>query len=351
MPSISQIVNVQISRETAAIAQAGFGVALIVGESAQSVFDVGEVVKTYTSLDEMVLDGFAVSDPEYLAAQRLMGQKNKPAKFLVGLVTLAADPEATSTWAAELGAIFQADSSWYALIPAEYGAQDLDAAAAYVATVDRIMAVTVHGADTLTNATSGIAHTLKTANHDRVAMFYHATATEQLAAASLGERLPMVPRTGTFKFKSLSGSPVSTLNPTEITNARAKNVNLYLSYGGTPIITEGVMASGEFIDVIIGTDWLKARIAENVFSRLANLPKVEYSDVGFSVVESAIREVLAAGVRNGIILDDETLTVNVPLKATIPVNDRAARILPDVTFTATLSGAVHFVQIRGTVSI
>ena len=126
---------------------------------------------------------------------------------------------------------------------------------------------------------------------------------------------------------------------------------MYLDYGGTAILSEGVVASGEYADVIIATDWLTARVTENVFQRLANLPKIPYSDVGFAVVESAIREVLAAAVRQGIILDDESLTVTVPRRVDISANDRANRILPNVTFTATLAGAVHKTMIRGTVSI
>lgn len=438
MPSINQIVDVQISRETRPVAQAGFGTALIVGESAQAVFDGDEVVREYTSVADMITDGFLSSDPEYLSAVRLMGQANRPQKFLVGLVTIGAseetltytgtltagtvsvsingrtitqdfltdevttldalatkiqaDPDvttatytdadntlviasaggdlavtslahgnftaagittsaSTSSWGAELAAILEANSSWYALIPARYSNADALAAADFISAQGRIMGITVWDGSAVTGAASGLAYTLFNSNYDRVAVYYSHVYGENLAAASLGERLPTLPGSGTFKFKSLSGSPVSPLSSSQITAARTKNVNLFLRYGSTAILTEGVTASGEFLDTIIGTDWLTARIAENVFSRLANMQKIPYSDVGFAVVESAIREVLAAGVRNGIILDDPGLTVTVPKRVDISANDRANRILPDVKFTANLAGAVHAVTIRGTVSI
>jgi len=438
MPSINQIVDVQITRQTAAVAQAGFGVTLIVGHTATSVFDSGELVKEYTAVADMLTDGFSSTSPEYLTAVRLMGQANKSQKFLVGVVTVGAtervydyvgtltsgtvtftvngtpvsqvfvtdqestmdalavalaananidsatwdDPEqtltitsnvglqtlvstalgdftsvtqttsaGTSTWAAELAAISEENDSWYVVIPARYSDSDAIAAADFASSKNRILAITLYDADTLTTATTGLAHTFSAAEYDRVATYWHQTFGEPLAAGSMGERLPTVPGSGTFKFKKVSGAVVSDLSSTQVTNAKAKNVNLLLSFGTNAVVTEGVVASGEFIDTIIGTDWLTARISENVFARLINLPKIPYSDVGFSIVESAIREVLAAGIRNGIILDDEGLTVNVLRRSEISSNDRANRLLPDITFTANLAGAVHFVQIRGTVSV
>lgn len=438
MPSINGIVDVQISRNTASVAQAGFGTALIVGESAATVFDENELVRTYTSAADMLTDGFLPTDPEYLAAVRFMGQKNKPQKFLVGLVTLGTSEEAvayvgaltsgtvsvsvngvnysqdfvtdqattmaalaakidadanvatatwddgtatltitsntgdlhivpvsngdftsagvtlaasTSSWGAELAAINEVNSDWFALLPARYSHSDAIAAADFVQSNDRIMGITVWDSAAVTNSGTDLAAALDTGGYDNVMVHYHPNYGEHQAASSLGERLALPPGNGTFKFKTFSGTPVYSLSASQIAAARAKNVNVYVSYGGNAILTEGVSASGEFTDAIIGIAWLKARLTENVFQRLASNPKIPYSDVGFSIVESAIREVLAQAIRNGVILDDETLSVSVPKLVDIPTNDRALRNLPDVTFTARISGAVHFVTIRGTVSV
>jgi hypothetical protein len=43
--------------------------------------------------------------------------------------------------------------------------------------------------------------------------------------------------------------------------------------------------------------------------------------------------------------------VFVPRAIDIPANDKANRILPDVTFTAILAGAVHSVQVNGTLAL
>ena len=43
-------------------------------------------------------------------------------------------------------------------------------------------------------------------------------------------------------------------------------------------------------------------------------------------------------------------TIQVPLSMTISPNDKANRILRDVYFTARLAGAIHVVQIQGTLT-
>ena len=58
---------------------------------------------------------------------------------------------------------------------------------------------------------------------------------------------------------------------------------------------------------------------------------------------------LRQGVLNGGINGDEDKTVNAPLASDVDSNDRASRLLPDITFSATLAGAIHKTVIRGTV--
>jgi hypothetical protein len=45
------------------------------------------------------------------------------------------------------------------------------------------------------------------------------------------------------------------------------------------------------------------------------------------------------------------VTVTVPLAASVLASDKAIRTLPNVTWTATRSGAIHKVLVQGTVSL
>ena len=64
-----------------------------------------------------------------------------------------------------------------------------------------------------------------------------------------------------------------------------------------------------------------------------------------------MRAVLDLGIANGGFAADPAPTVDAPLASAVSANDKAQRLLPDVTFTAVLAGAIHEVQVRGTVTV
>jgi hypothetical protein len=170
-------------------------------------------------------------------------------------------------------------------------------------------------------------------------------------AAWMGRQLTASPGASTWMFKTLDGISADSLSDTQSRIARAKNANTYESIGGVPITAEGKVASGEYIDIVKGVDWLHARLTERIFSRLVNLPKVPYTDAGVAVFETEIRAQLSDGVSAGLLANDPAPTVRTPLVRSIPFNDRAMRVLPEITFAATLAGAIHWVRVNGTVSV
>ena len=112
------------------------------------------------------------------------------------------------------------------------------------------------------------------------------------------------------------------------------------------------MVSGnEFIDVIVGRDWLAARIQESVYALLVNNDKVPFTDAGITMVGTQVKNELALGVNQGYLTDDPAPEVILPKAADVPPSDKAARFLPNVQFTATLAGAIQKVQIQGYISV
>jgi len=77
--SIEQIVDVQISRETATVTAAGFGRAMILSQHTKT----SNQIDIYSSLTA-VADDFDTTDPEYKAAAKLFGQAIKPADIAIG---------------------------------------------------------------------------------------------------------------------------------------------------------------------------------------------------------------------------------------------------------------------------
>ena len=168
-----------------------------------------------------------------------------------------------------------------------------------------------------------------------------------------GYMLPSDPGSETWKFKALAGVvpvPKTILTPTEEANALAKNANLYTPLAGVGHTHEGNMASGRFIDIQRGIDWIEARIAEEIANRVLNTPKVPYSDAGMAIFEGDIAKVLDLAVTNGIlgpILDGsgDFYRITIPKVATQLTADRAARTVKGITVQAQMAGAVHSLNI------
>lgn len=76
MANIDRIVNVQISLNTTGITQLGFSTVLVVGAHAHSL----SRVTSYTDVDEMLDDGFDVSEPMATSRKRRMNTRTTAAR-------------------------------------------------------------------------------------------------------------------------------------------------------------------------------------------------------------------------------------------------------------------------------
>jgi len=85
MGAIDQIVNIQISQQTAAVPQEGFGVPLIMGPSNR----FSDLVRYYTDPADMLADGFLTSDPEYVKCVEAFEQDLQPTQVGIGKYSAA----------------------------------------------------------------------------------------------------------------------------------------------------------------------------------------------------------------------------------------------------------------------
>lgn len=79
MAGLDDIVQMTLTTETQQISRAGFGTPLILGCSNR----FAELTRSYSKPSDMTADGFATTDPEYLAAQAVCSQNPKPPTFKV----------------------------------------------------------------------------------------------------------------------------------------------------------------------------------------------------------------------------------------------------------------------------
>jgi hypothetical protein len=57
---------------------------------------------------------------------------------------------------------------------------------------------------------------------------------------------------------------------------------VYTTRGGVNVTEDGVVASGEYIDIIRGIDWLESRLEVAIFTNLVNKRKIPYDDGGIA---------------------------------------------------------------------
>jgi hypothetical protein len=448
---ISTIVNVQISRETRAVTQAGFGVPLILTD--EDTGWAGDRIRTYVDSDE-VLEDFASSSDTYKAAAAIFSQKPKVEELKIGaegdrvaqiqtivfsaaivtgntiaitvddvdltqafdtnnattLTALAAQIQAepgvataasngsntitvtsatpgvptslsdavitggasqaliviaTTTAnhgpADDLAEIREIDDDWYGVIWIERGAELVLEMARYIETQRKIFITANDTSGVLVAATTtDVASILQAKNYDRTSFIWNDDPLDFIDGGWMGKNFPFDPGNETWKFKTLNGITADILTSSQRTAAKDKNANIYVKVGGIDITQEGVMASGEYIDIIRGVDWLQARMEERVFALLAKLPKVPFTDAGIGIIEAEIRAVLVDAINSKLIANEpfdpdldqnEPFIVSAPRARDVSANDRANRFLPDVTFAARLAGAIHKTTIQGVVTI
>lgn len=205
---------------------------------------------------------------------------------------------------------------------------------------------------TTVDPTTDLGSQLKALSYDRTALFYHSTADASYPeAAWAGGLLPEDAGSVTWFAKRLRGIAVDTLSTAQVAKALGNNVTIYEEIGSVGFTRDGKTASGRFIDVRMGVDYVQARMEENIFSRIVNLKKIPYTDQGATIIENEIRFTLDDGIEKSILAKDPPYTVSVPKVASVSSNDRANRLLPDITWEANLAGAIHKAVVRGTVSV
>jgi len=249
----------------------------------------------------------------------------------------------------DLTAIQLIDDDWYGVAIQYASKANTDNVAAWTETQNKIFICQTPNALELTSGgTQG--HALAGQSYDNTGIIFNADTEDYISAGLLGKLLPQDPGSYTAKFKTVAGSTADTLNDTEIGYLDGDNMNHYDSVAGISMIREGVMSSGQFIDVTVFIHWLSARMKERIFTAISNLPKLPYTNDGLAVLGAEMRAVLAIGVAVGG-LAAGTVSVFVPKVEDIDPAERAARNVVGLTFSGRLAGAAHSAEIVGTVTV
>ena len=357
MSEIDTIVSVDITVEQDTIARTTFGVPAVMS-SFQTIGSTSVTARVfvYESLAEAATAGWATGSAVYKALQTCFSQSPKPAKVIVGRRDTA-----DTDWATALTAIAEENNEWYgfSVIPVATVLADLRTELASVAAwtesndSPKLFWLQLDDADIL-NAVEvdDIGSVLKALNYRRSVSCYRATANlgSYFPLGWFAEGAPYKPGSSTYAYKNVANCATDKIGSAARTAAFAKNVNIYTTVAGADITRKGVVANGEYIDVIVGLDKLKASIQESIYAQLVATRKISYDDAGIVATSSIVQAELETAGRDGI-LQLDSIELTIPKYASIPAADRAARKLTGIKFYALLQGAIHTAAVTGTVSV
>jgi len=259
------------------------------------------------------------------------------------------DTTADAGVAADYAAIKAEDDDFYGVLLTSASTLEAAALAAAVEADRKILGVQCSDSDILADTAGNLAETLEAAGYARTYLLWNMDSSDYAAAAWMGKQFPKNPGSATWAFKSLAGVTYDNLSDTQVGNLEANNANHYTQTKGLSMVLQGTMASGRFIDITRGVDWLTVRMQERILQLLANSDKIPFTDAGITALENEVRAQLEEAVSNSVITAGYTVTP--PTAASVSATDKANRVLGDLDFSATLAGAIHTVVINGSVSV
>jgi hypothetical protein len=277
-------------------------------------------------------------------------------------VTGTATAVATNTTPAvtmlqELGAVLAEDSAWYRTILESRAAWDILQMARFCEANHKLGYGQTSDADVLTTATDDILSQLQDLSFTKVTTYYFSNDNEYLDVALASDRSVVNPDLNSTidAYVTLVGVTPDDDNVTDTqkSNVEGKNGNLYLTAKSVGATGPGKVASGEWVDVLVAADWLRARLAEDATQVLLNASnrgeKVPYTDQGINIFAG----VAETRLRQGEVADhfiDDTSEVNPPLLSSIAVATRQARELT-IPFSTQPAGAIQFTTFNGYISL
>ena len=341
MASIQSIVSVSIERATNQATTQDLNTIAILTEHTRFV----ETYKIYSSLTEMTEDGFLVGDKAYKYAQIIFSQNPRAPQVVVG------KKAALDSYVQAIQDLESQFNQWLFLITDAESDADHTAIAAYIETTEKFYVLHSADADAPT-VTADLGSALKALGYERTFGIYSSNAAIGVPAAGwLGRFAPQQLGSVIWIYKPITGITPDSFTTTQLTNLSNKNWNCYTTVEGSPVVFgENKVFGGEYIDVMLGVQWIITRMRERVWGTLLNSRKVSFDTAGIAKIESDIRSVLAEATDLGILAADFAPVITVPNALSLTSAQRNSRILTGVTFEARLAGAIQKVDgIVGTV--
>lgn len=306
------------------------------GNPAIFVSGLAKGCKVYRSLSALAEDHASGTDV-YAKAAAIFGQRNIPQKVHVITYETSKVTDAASEYFYE---------EWHFALLAKYeevaalALSNLIEEQEYKFFVVQVATATELGPFAGNESTIGLVHPLK----------------EHLDAALIGDSANLPVGSITWKFRSgLVGITAQPLGVSEVEAIDAANGIAYISKAGVAQTSEGTTLSGEFIDAVHGTHWVKANMESQIQNVLTTSDKVDFDLNGIDLLNVTASNVLETATQQGIVSrNDEgkgNYAVTTLQKGQLDPGDVKNRVYKGLSFNYERSAAIHAAVVSGTIEV
>ena len=371
--NLDRIVDITVEVSALSAPRATFNELLILGTS--EVISTDDRILTFETPDDMLDEGFVITDPEYVAALIFFAQDPAPRILWVGRQDLTASPAESCLEA--LIACRAEGYEWYFCVALAAENDDHEEIALWVesATPSTVYGFTTSDDDVLDGETSpaNICQKLNALGYENTIAQWASTQDDEypnniyaIVAAlgyACGQISGLADSAFTLKFKSEDGIAVERLTATEVLNLEGVSCNVYLSYGNYyNFLEQGVMIDGTFFDEKVNLDILVNNIQLSITDLLNQNPKIPQTDAGVTQLIRAINSACRQAVTTGFLAPGEWTgndILNLKNGDTLPKGfmvqaqelsdqsdaDRQLRKSPSLYVAVKLAGAMHSIII------
>lgn len=326
----------------------------------------------YRSLDEVTDAGWSLAahDPVAEAAKVAFGQSPRPNVIYIapikGTDTITEGEGASATSVVTpMPAIARSidNVKWYVLCTAGVDASWYEDIAEYIEAYDKMFVYT-ETEFLRTNAAS-----VGSVYNRTIGVFGPETGSQTVAqmkeankyinCAFTAKWLNYQAGSETTAFKKLFSVYPSELTSTQMNSLVDEGLNYFITVGNRNVTMNGKTRSGEWADIIRFRDWLKNDMQVRVVNLFITNTKIPYTDEGIALIHNAMIASLKRGQDVGGICRDEFdeeenripgFATSVPLASSLTASERASRKLKGCTFKARIAGAIHFAEIKGSLT-
>nr|DAM61509.1 MAG TPA: tail sheath protein [Caudoviricetes sp.] len=313
---------VNIQRKTVAVSERGFGTILVV-DNAKDI--------DYTLVDYNYVNDLEPDSKLFKLLNRLFAQKPQPQE-------VAVYGKANGSMADGVRELLSSGrTDWFWLTTTDNSLETVKALSEIAQTNSKLYAVTINEYNDCEALFEEVYENTFVDYHDDKDA-YSAEATAVIMSYNVGGK--------TAKFKEVQGVKRANVSDTQIADLHKSGINTYVEKLGVLQRSEGLVLSGEYLDIVLAEYWIRFRMEERVLRASFVNDKIPYTNVGIGILVGEVRGTLEEAITQGIVIPGQ-IRVDYRRREDVPSNEVALRKYDYIVWTVQLAGAIHQGQISG----